>query len=93
MGERRYSSTILDFGTRWRLSGQLHISAVLTQRNELPLDGPPIRSGCCGIQKNLLPWPGTESRVVEPVAHRYTELSRILALTGQIHMTLTRDVQ
>jgi hypothetical protein len=36
MGEWRYSSSILDLGTRWR-SGQIHILAALHPNKELPV--------------------------------------------------------
>jgi hypothetical protein len=36
-------------------------------------EGPQIRPRCCGIQNNLLSWPGTESRAVQPLPCRYTD--------------------
>jgi hypothetical protein len=38
-GGADYNSTILDFGTRWRLSGQLHVPASFLQGNESPVVG------------------------------------------------------
>jgi hypothetical protein len=37
MGEWRYSFLILDFGTRWRLSGQLHVPALSQPEKEFPV--------------------------------------------------------
>jgi hypothetical protein len=60
MGEWRYSSTILDLRTRWRLSGQLHARPLYPwgKRPRYQLDrrlgGPQSRSGRCGEDKILL---------------------------------------
>jgi hypothetical protein len=44
MGELRYGSTILYFGTRCEVNGQLHALVAIT---------PQSRSGHCGEDKNL----------------------------------------
>jgi hypothetical protein len=74
MGEWRYSSTILDLGTRWGVSGQLHAPAVLppAKLSSVPFDmrlgGPQSRCGCYGEEENLASaWNRTPT--VEPVAH------------------------
>jgi hypothetical protein len=60
MGECRYSSTILDIGTRWRWVVSL-ISGLFTPKKIAPrypldifLGGPQSRSGRCGAEKNIL---------------------------------------
>jgi hypothetical protein len=50
------------------------------------LDGPQIRSGRAGEEKNSQPLRGIEPPIIQPVAHRYTaELSRLLP-----HMEMVR---
>jgi hypothetical protein len=60
MGEWRYSSTILDLGTKWRwvVSFTPRTLYVRGNSSRFPLarrlGGPQILSGCCGVQKNPL---------------------------------------
>jgi hypothetical protein len=82
MGEWRYSSTILDHGTRWRwvISFTPRLLYPWGKRPRYPLDrrlgGPQSLSVRCGEEQNLAP-AGTRARAVHPVAiptpvkHRY----------------------
>jgi hypothetical protein len=74
MGERRYYSTIFDLCIRWSLALQPLYPLEKELRN--PLDGrpggPQIRSRRCGVQKNHA-FAGNATRVVQPVARRYTD--------------------
>jgi hypothetical protein len=60
-GEWRYSSTILDLGTRWRWMVSITPRQLYLQRNNpryplyRRLRGPQNRSKCNGEQKNILP--------------------------------------
>jgi hypothetical protein len=79
MGKWRYSSTILDLGTRWR--GVVSI----TPRGKCPrypfdrrLSGFQSRFRSCEVEKNLLPLPGIEYRPFSPQPVTIpTELSRL----------------
>jgi hypothetical protein len=61
--------------------GQPHAAAALFQGKEplYPLDrrlgGPQSLCGRYGEKKNFFPLPGIELPTVQPVAHRYTDLS------------------
>jgi hypothetical protein len=87
MGERRYSSTILDFGTRWRWVVSFTPLPLYTRGKSLryPLDGrlggPQSQSGRCREEKNLFPLLGIEPPAVHPVSRRYTEWA-IPAVSG-----------
>jgi hypothetical protein len=73
MGEWKYSSTILDLGTRcrWVFSFTLRLLYPRGSRPRYPLarrlGGPQSRSGRRGEEKNLA-LPGIETRAVQPVA-------------------------
>jgi hypothetical protein len=75
----RHSSTILDFGNRWRWL-VAHAPAALPSRNRsrYPLDrrlcGPKNRSGWCGEKKNIA-LAGNQTPAVQPVARQYTDLA------------------
>jgi hypothetical protein len=78
MGEWRYSSTILDLGTRWRwvvsfTDRPLHPRYPLDMR----LSGPQSQSGRCGEDK-ILPLPGIEPWPSS--SSLYWQLSRLLFL-------------
>jgi hypothetical protein len=85
MAEWRYSSTILDLGTRWRWVVSFMPRSLYPRGNShhFPLDtrlgGPQRRSGHCGEEKSVLslsgiePWSSSPQLVVIP-----TELSRLL---------------
>jgi hypothetical protein len=66
MGEWRYSSTILDLSTRWWWVVSFMSMSLYHQGNipRYPLDrrlsGPQSWSGCCGVEKHLLPLSGIE---------------------------------
>jgi hypothetical protein len=72
MVECRYSSTILDLGTKWIVSGQLHAPAALPLGDSprYPLDrrlgGLQSRFGRCGDKKILLALMGIEPRPSRP---------------------------
>jgi hypothetical protein len=75
MGKWRYSSTILDLGTRWRWVVSF-ISVTLYPRWKNPryplerrLGGPQIQSGLCGEEKNHA-LPGTEPVPSSPSLYR-----------------------
>jgi hypothetical protein len=78
MGEWKYSSTILDLGTRckWVVSFTLLPLYSRGNRPRHPLDrklgGPQSRSGRCEEDKNLPP-AGNTTRSVQPVARHYTD--------------------
>jgi hypothetical protein len=75
MGKWRYSSTILNIGTRWR--GVVSFMPLLLYLKGMslhyPLDrrlgGPQSQSGCCGEEKNLLPFPGIISQFLSHPAY------------------------
>jgi hypothetical protein len=76
MGERRYSPTILDFGTRRRCD-QHHVQATQSWDRALVTQGfggggggPHSRSGLCG-EKSLAP-AKNRTPAVQPAARRYT---------------------
>jgi hypothetical protein len=78
MGEWRYSSTILDLGTRWMWVVSF-TPRPLDPREKSPwypldrtLGRPQSRSGRCEEEKHLLSRPGVEPHAVQPVAHRCT---------------------
>jgi hypothetical protein len=78
MGEFKYSSTILDIGTRWMWAVSFTPRPLYPRRNcaRYPLDmrvgGPKSQSRRCGEEKNLSPtWIGTPG--VQPVARRWTD--------------------
>jgi hypothetical protein len=60
-GKWRYSSTILDLGTRWRLVVGITLRPFYPRGKgprytlDRRLGGPQRRSGRCGVQKNLAP--------------------------------------
>jgi hypothetical protein len=66
MRERRYSSTILDLGTRWRWVVGFTPRPLYPRRKILryPLDK--RLGGRCGEEKNVLPLPGIEPRPYSP---------------------------
>jgi hypothetical protein len=78
MGEWRYSSTILDLGTRWRRVVSFTSRPLYPRgkRPQYPLDrklvGPQSWSGCYGVKKSILPLsaikPGRSDR--SPSLHR-----------------------
>jgi hypothetical protein len=79
MGQWRYSSTILDLGTRWRWVVSF-MPRPFTPGGKSPrytldkrLGGPQCRSGRCGLEKNLFPPAGIGPRPANPVAGRYTD--------------------
>jgi hypothetical protein len=76
MGEWRYSSTILDLGTTWRVSFTPRSLYLRGNRPRYPLDrrlgGPQSRYGRCGEEKNLAP-AGNRNPAVQPVARLYTD--------------------
>jgi hypothetical protein len=80
MGKWRYSSTNTDLSTRWRC-GQLHTPAALPPGTDpqYPLDGrlgvPQSWPELCG-EESLAP-AGNRTLVAQPIAHCYTELSRL----------------
>jgi hypothetical protein len=84
MGEWRYSSKILDLGTKWRLVVSLKLRPHYSQRKkpryllDRRLVGPESRSERYRIEKNLIPLPGIEPRSFsqKPVAE-HTHLSRL----------------
>jgi hypothetical protein len=65
-GSGNIAPRILDLGTRWEVSGQIHAPAALPSGKEprFPLDrrlgGPQSRSGRGGEEKNSQPPPGIE---------------------------------
>jgi hypothetical protein len=73
MGEWRYSSTILDLGTRWRWVVSFTPRPLYPR---LPLDGnlggPLNRCGSYGEERNLAP-AGNWTPAVQTVARRYTD--------------------
>jgi hypothetical protein len=77
-GERRYSSSILDLGTRWRRMVGFTPRPLYSRGNFLryPLDRrlvePQSRSGRCGEEENLAP-AGIPSPAVQPAARSYTD--------------------
>jgi hypothetical protein len=68
MGEWRYTSIILNLGTRWRWSASPPSALPRRTCHRCTLDrrlgGPQSRSGRCGMKKNLLPLPGIELRLL-----------------------------
>jgi hypothetical protein len=90
MGEWRYSSTILDLGTRWRwvvsfMPQPLSVGEIAPQ---YPLDrGPQNWSGRCAAEKNLFP-PSQESNPGLPACSPplSTELSQI----PNLYLLITR---
>jgi hypothetical protein len=78
MGKWRYSSTIPNFGTRWRwVVSFMPLSLYPRYQLDNRLGGPQSRSGCCGGEKNLaLPGIGPRTSSPSPVAI-LTELSRL----------------
>jgi hypothetical protein len=67
MGEWRYSSTILDLGTRWRwVVCFTPLPVYLRYPLERRQGGPQSRSGYCVVETNLLPLSGIESRPLSP---------------------------
>jgi hypothetical protein len=77
MREYRYSFTILDFGTGWRLVVSFTLLSLYSlgvsprYRLDRRLGGPQRRSGFCGEEKCCPA--GNRTRAVQPVARRYTE--------------------
>jgi hypothetical protein len=78
MGEWRYSSTILDSGTRWRwVVSFTPLPLYSREKNhryppDLMLGGPQNLSGRYGGEKNLSPV-GNQTQAVQPVARRFTD--------------------
>jgi hypothetical protein len=78
VGEWRYSSTILNFDTRWRWVFSFTQRSLHPRRKSrlYPFDkrlgGPKIRPGRCGEEKNFLFLPRINP-VRLPVASRYTD--------------------
>jgi hypothetical protein len=76
MREWRYSSTILDLGSRWRwvVSSTTPPLYPRRKRPRCPLDrrlgGPQSRSGRCGVEKDLFPLPRIEKRPSSPSLYR-----------------------
>jgi hypothetical protein len=66
MEEWRYSSTILDLGTRWKWVVSFTTRSLYPRgksplyRLNMRLGGPRSRSGCCGVEKMFLPLAGIE---------------------------------
>jgi hypothetical protein len=69
MEECRYSSIILDLGTRWRC-GQLH-APVAGKLASVPI-GWKTKSGRCSVEKNLLPLIGNRTPAFQLIARSYT---------------------
>jgi hypothetical protein len=81
MGEWRYTSTILDLGTRWRLVVSFKPRPLLYPRGKSPLypldrrlGGPQSRSGRCEDEKNLAvlgiePWPSSYTDWATPTPY------------------------
>jgi hypothetical protein len=89
MAKWKYSCTILDLDTRWRLGGgQLRALAALPPGKEpsVPIQykagGPQSQSKLCGVEKNLLPI-RNRTAAIQPVPHRCTN-SATLALIWKI---------
>jgi hypothetical protein len=83
MGEWRYSSNILDLGTRWRrvvsftprpLYPRGKSRQYLLDRR---LGGSQSRSGRCGEEKNLAP-ARNKTPAIQPVPRRYTERAMLI---------------
>jgi hypothetical protein len=78
MGERRYSSNVLDLGSRWRWVVSF-TPRPLYPRGRSPwcrldrLGWPQSRSGCCGVEKSLLGLPRIEPRPSSPLTHRFAD--------------------
>jgi hypothetical protein len=78
MGEWRYSSTILDLGTRWRWAISFTPRMLYPRGNcpRYPLDrrlsGPQSRSGRCGEERNLPPVV-SRTPAVQPVARHHAD--------------------
>jgi hypothetical protein len=88
MGEWRYSSTILDLGTRWRWVVSFKPQPLWPGGNSpwFPLDrmlgGPQSQSVCCGVEENVLPMLGIKPEPSSPQLITITiELSSNLKLT------------
>jgi hypothetical protein len=74
MGDWRYSSTILDLGTRWRwvisfITRQLYPRG---HNPRYPSDRFQWLSGHCGVEKKSLSLTGNRTPAVQPVARPYT---------------------
>jgi hypothetical protein len=77
MWEWRYSSTLLDIGTRRRWVVNFPKGKSLRYPRDRRPRGPQSRSGRCGEEKILAP-AGTRTPAVQPASRRYmTELSRL----------------
>jgi hypothetical protein len=95
MGERRYSSIILDLGTRCRWVVSFTNRPIHPRGNspQYPLDrglgGPHSQSGRCGVDKDLLPLPGIELR---PSSSQICKISWAVNISGfgsRSHVWLT----
>jgi hypothetical protein len=86
MGEWRYSTTILDLGTRWRCVVNI-IPRENPPWNSLGrrLSGPQNRSGYCGVKKNLLNLPGIDPLLSSSSLYR-------LSYPGSSNMDITIKV-
>jgi hypothetical protein len=75
-GERRYSSTVLDLGNRWRWVVSFKPKLLYTPGEKAPttdwLGGPKSWSGCCGVEKNPAP-AGNWTPAFQSIACRYTD--------------------
>jgi hypothetical protein len=90
--EWRYSSTILDLGTRWRWVVNFMPWPLTTQENCLwhildrRLGGPQGRSGCSEERNVTLA--ANQTSTIQPVAHHCTDWAYHLFLTDQVKTEL-----
>jgi hypothetical protein len=71
MREWKYSSTILDLDTRWKLNGQLHTPAALT---------PGKRPRCLWIREKSLVPARNRTPAVHAVARHYTDWAIVVRI-------------
>jgi hypothetical protein len=77
IGEWRYSSTILDLGTKMEVSGQLHVPAASTPHGrknpQYPLDRRLGGPQSCGCGQQILARVGNKTPAIQPITRRYTD--------------------